>query len=149
MNKYIEYFKDVVKRTSLLSTCASKQVGALLVLNNRILATSFNGVASGKKHCNEIFVEADGDGWMPAREEHHQWSLLNECHSEQNIIAFCAKNGIRTENTTLYVSLSPCASCAKLLLAAGIKEVFYLEEYDKDIEGIKFLRNNDIVCEKI
>ena len=60
-------------------------------------------------------------------------------HAEQNIITFCAKNGIPTNNTQLFVILSPCKTCAKLLVQAGIKEVYYLEEY-RDTSGIDYLK---------
>ena len=60
-------------------------------------------------------------------------------HAEQNIITFCSKNGIPTNNTQLFVTLSPCKTCAKLLVQAGIKEVYYLEEY-RDTSGIDYLK---------
>ncbi len=140
-DKFIKYFKDICLRTNKLSTCQSKQVSCVLVKNNRILAISYNGTSSGKKHCNKIKFKN--------RDEHHLWSVKNEIHAEQNLIAFCAKEGIIMNNTVLFVSLSPCIHCAKILKATGIHEIYYIKKYDKDIEGLKFLKNNKIKCEKI
>lgn len=141
--KYFQYFVEVTKLTSKLSTCSSKQVGCILVKNNRIIATSYNGVPSELKHCNEIFGEEVLTSSF-ARDKHHEWSNLNELHSEANIISYCSKNGINTNDSLLFTSLSPCITCAKIILASGIKEVYYLEEYDKDKDGIEFLKNNKI-----
>jgi dCMP deaminase len=137
-----KYFFNVALLTSSLSTCISKQVGAVLVKDNRIIATGYNGVASGKKHCNEIFTEPFN------RELHHTWSIFNELHAEENLISLCAKNGIKTKNSKLYLTLSPCITCAKIILAAGISEVHYIKEYDKDSEGLGFLEDNKIPCIK-
>jgi len=139
--KMINYFKNVVNETAKLSTCQSKQVGALLVKDNRILSIGYNGVPSGQKHCNEIKFKD--------REEHHRWSELNEIHAEMNCIAFAAKNGIATKDTTLIVQLSPCINCAKLIVASEIKEVYYSEKYDKDKFGIEFLQNCGVKVYKL
>ncbi|MCK4259915.1 MAG: hypothetical protein KAX49_13115 [Halanaerobiales bacterium] len=77
------------------------------------------------------------------------FSKQNELHAEQNLIAYCAKNNISTNNTILFISLSPCITCAKLILATGIKMVYYIIKYDKDSTGIKFLKDNNINCKKI
>ena len=138
-----EYFKDVCIRTSELSTCVSKQVGCLLIIDKRIIAMSYNGVPSGVKHCNEMFNSNNFD-----REEHHDWSHLNENHAEQNLVSFCANKGISMMNGSLIISISPCIHCAKLLLNTGLKEVIYLNEYDKDISGIRFLQENGLRCMK-
>jgi len=69
-------------------------------------------------------------------------------HAEQNIITYCAKNGISTNNTILYVTLSPCKTCAKLIIQSGIKRVVYKEMY-RDTSGIDFLAENGVVVEQI
>ena len=141
-----EYFHDVCLRTARLSTCASRKVGAVLVRDNRILAIGFNGSPSGRPHCENKFGIVDNKS---IRMKHHEWSKKNEIHAEANLIAFCAKNGIRTEGTELYISLSPCIDCAKLIVASGIKKVSYIEKYDLDTTGLLFLAENDIDCEYI
>jgi len=147
--KFINYFKSVVIETSKLSTCASICVGAVLVKDNRILAISYNGVAPGMKHCNKIFNSAHLKASIKYREKHHYWSINNELHSEQNLISFCAKNNIHTNNASLFISISPCITCAKLIVAAGIKSVYYINIYDYDGSGVKFLNLNNVICKKI
>jgi len=143
--KLLTYFTNVLLETSKLSSCASKQVGALLVRDNRILAISYNGTATGKKHCNDIFKEVT----IKNREEHHLWSIRNELHAEQNLIAFCAKTNICTSGSALFVMESPCISCAKLIVASGITTVFYINKYDKDTTGIEFLKECGLEVKQI
>jgi len=144
MNKYQKYFKNVCLETSKLSTCYSRQVGSILVRDNRIAAIGYNGVVSGAKHCYEIFSGKDLR-CIKHRRNHHDWSLKNEIHSEVNLISYCARNGIKTGGADIYISLAPCINCAMVICAAGIKTVYYIEEYDiKGNEGIEFLTNNGI-----
>jgi dCMP deaminase len=139
------YFMEIAKLTGKLSTCASKQVGAVLVFNNRIIGIAYNGVPSKQEHCNKIFSK---ETIAKDRELHHLWSNKNELHAEQNLISYCARNGIKTEDSILFLTISPCIHCAKIILVSGIKEVYYFEEYDKDKTGIDFLIKNDVKCEK-
>lgn len=134
MNKMQLYFEQSCVLTAFLSTCQSKHVGAILVKDNRIIASGYNGVTSKQVHCEDMQFNS--------REEHHLWSTNNELHAEQNIIAFCARNNIQTQDTILYLTLSPCIHCAKLIVAAGIKEVQFKELYDLDTSGIDFLKNH-------
>jgi len=134
------FMKMAVEIAKDLSTCLSKQVGAVLVNeDNRILMTGYNGTVKGCQHCEDYFKPILVDGKLADRDMHHSWSLLNEIHAESNIIAYCAKNGISTKGTTLYITLSPCINCAKLIAQAGIANVYYKERYDLDDTGIKFL----------
>jgi len=143
-DKLINYFKNVCIETGKLSTCACKQVGCILVKDKRIIVCGYNGVSSGLKHCNRIFDKEIILYNNDERKRHHEWSLLNESHAEQNMFSFCAKEGIKTNNTILFVTLSPCINCAKLIFSAGIKEVYYIEEYDLDKAGLKFLLDNNV-----
>lgn len=69
-------------------------------------------------------------------------------HAEANIIYFCAKHGIKTDGTVLYITLSPCATCALAIIQAGIKKVCYHEEY-RDTTGLKILKEAGIKLETI
>ena len=138
-----EYYIELAKLTAKLSTCVSKQVGGVLVSKDgRVLMTGYNGTAKGCKHCFDIFNTNFN------RIRHHKWSIENELHCEENILMYCCKNKMGTDNTILYLTLSPCIHCAKLILQSGIKEVYYLEEYDLDKSGIKYL-NNHIKIKKV
>jgi len=74
--------------------------------------------------------------------------LDNTFHAEANLLLFCSKNGIPTNDGDLYITLSPCLNCAKLIVQAGIKSVYYKDKY-RDDSGITFLKNHDITVEQI
>jgi dCMP deaminase len=107
------------------SKCVSRQVGALIVHDNRIISTGYNGTPEGHVNCNQVF---DKNNFI--REEHHKFSEQQEIHAEQNAICFAAKHGISTNNATLYCSLEPCDTCLKVIIACGIKKIYYLNDYD-------------------
>lgn len=115
------------------SKCVSKQVGSLIVKDNRIISTGYNGTPVGFKNCNEVFDKNNFD-----REKHHIWSKIYETHSESNAIAYAAKNDIGIEGSEIYVILQPCDDCLKLIIAAGIKKIYFVYTYDKST------KNNDL-----
>ena len=166
--KLEKFFKSVVKEVAKCSTCCRVKVGALLVREGRIVATGWNGVPKGKPHCEDLFQDeyekyvncikvTEQDENFKEYEtyvndfktKHGEFSKINELHAEQNLIAYCARNGINTDQTTLYVTTSPCSDCSKLIVAAGIKEVCYIEKYDRDINGLTFLENNNVIVRQI
>ena len=146
--KWHKTFIKIALEIANHSTCCRKQVACLLVKNNVIISTGYNGTPSGQKHCNEYFTPS-----MISRpdfmEKHRIFSNRYEVHSEQNAIAQAAKNEVNPEGATAYVTLSPCLSCAKLLITAGIKKVFYYEKYDRDTSGIDLLKEANIQVERI
>ena len=150
MPNYNKYFKRILKETAEMSTCARVQVGCVIVRDGRIISTGWNGVPAEKKHCSDHFKKSGWNGTEPyLSEEHNKWSVQHEIHAETNAIGYATQSGASTEGAALYTSISPCVFCAKLICASGIKKVFYVKEYDRDKTGIKFLRNNNIVCEKL
>lgn len=139
-------FLRIAKIIAEHSTCTRKQVGAVIVRNKRIISTGYNGVPSGMKHCNEVFTQKDltSPDFMKT---HGDFSNKFEVHSEQNAIAELSKNEVNGVGATLYTTLAPCSNCAKLIVAAGIKRVVYLEEYDRDMSGPELLRQAGIEVE--
>lgn len=131
--------KDIFIKTALLisqkSKCVSKKVGAVLVKDNRIISIGYNGTPSGFKNCNEQFSEIQ----YVDREEHHSWSDKYELHGELNAILFSAKNGISVDGCDLYVTLHPCDQCLKNIMQVGIKNIYYVFEYDKRSENNELL----------
>ena len=111
-----EYFAKIVKTTSERSPCERLKVGCLLVKDNRIISQGYNGFLPGCPH-NSII-----------RQNHEQATV----HAEQNAISDCAKRGVSCNNATAYITHYPCIICTRLLLAAGIKEIKYLEDYKND-----------------
>ncbi len=122
-----EYFMFVAKVAASRSTCLSRPVGAVLVLDRQILVTGYNGSMPGEAHCLD-------DGECFKRNIPHQncdkYDFCRASHAEANLMAQAARRGIAVAGGTLYVTLMPCYSCAKLLSVAGIKDVVYEHEYE-------------------
>jgi|TARA_B100000795_G_scaffold72682_1_gene51339 dCMP deaminase len=111
-----------------LSHCKRKQVGALIVKDRMIISDGFNGTPTGFDNCCE-----DENGTT-------KWEVL---HAEANAILKVASSTQSAKNATLYVTLSPCTQCSKLIHQAGIKRVVYANAY-KDDAGVKFLEKAGI-----
>lgn len=128
-------FNTFFMRVALLSAENSyanrAKVGAVLVKEGRIICNSWNGTPSGFPNSCEDLI----DGKLVTKPE--------VVHAEANVITWAAKNGISTNGTDLYVTLSPCMSCAVLIIQAGIKRIYYAAEY-RNKEAISFLKNHGI-----
>lgn len=127
-----EMFMGMAKLLAERSTCARAKVGALLVKDNRVISTGYGGAPSGEPHCLDVGCEIGPDG-----------GCIKTVHAEAGCISYSAKEGIATKGTHLYVTLSPCLNCAKLLINAGIEKVFYLKKY-RDTSGIDLLNKRGI-----
>lgn len=130
--KHDTYIK-ILKAIAEQSTCASVQVGAIIVKDDHIISHGYNGTPAGAPHCFEIGVHK---GWANEngiidRTSHSAWSDYNEIHAEQNAIAYAARKGHAVEGASIYVTHSPCHQCAKQIVAAGITTVYVLEVYDR------------------
>jgi dCMP deaminase len=122
-----EYFMLLTKLAAMRSTCLAFPVGAVIVKDKQVLATGYNGSPSGSVHCttqgycypemSDCTVSKD----FPSR----------AVHAEANAIAQAAKHGISTDGASIYVTLEPCISCLKLVVSAGIREVFYETTFNK------------------
>jgi dCMP deaminase len=141
VNKKPEFdkiFMDLAINLALRSHCIKAQVGAVLVNETRIISIGYNGPPSGTHNCDEDFVETG----CP-RDSKGSCSLA--LHAEQNAILYAAKNGAKVEGSTLYVTLSPCISCARVIYSMKIKKVFFLNSYAEykgiaNDEGVDFLK---------
>ena len=111
-----QYFTQIVQVTRERSPCERLQVGCLIVRDNRIISQGYNGFLPG---CRHVSVVCNG---------HEQATI----HAEQNAIADCAKRGVSCDNGTVYITHYPCIMCCRLLLAAGIKKIKYLNDYKND-----------------
>lgn len=123
----IAYLK-MANEWAKLSYCKRKQVGALIVKDRMIISDGYNGTPSGFENCCE----------NAAGETH--WFVL---HAEANAILKLARSTQSAKDATLYLTLSPCKECSKLILQAGIKKLVYVDHY-KDNDGIEFLKNHGI-----
>ena len=123
MNKLDKVFINIAKETSTLSHCVRSKVGAVLVKDGNIISFGYNGTPSGMDNC----CEKD------------DVTFAHVIHAECNAILKAAKTGNSVDGSTLYLTLSPCLDCSKLILQSGIKRVVYLNEY-RNSQGIDFLK---------
>ena len=114
---------EIAKLYSQRSTCFKKHVGCVIVLDNRIISTGYNGVLPGIDPMDGL----------------DEKSNTHTVHAEANAIAFCAKFGISTNGCTLYTTLSPCEKCAEIIIQAGIRKVIFSELY-RETKGIELLK---------
>jgi dCMP deaminase len=121
--RYDKAYMRMAKEWGKLSHCERKQVGAIIVKDRMIISDGYNGSPTGFDNCCE-----DEDGYT-------KWYVL---HAEANAILKVAASTQSCEGATLYITLSPCRECSKLIHQAGIKRVVYFEKY-KDDSGLKFL----------
>ena len=128
-----EYFKEIVQVTSKRSPCDRLKVGCLLVHKNRIISQGYNGFLPDCPH--ESIV----------RNNHEQATI----HAEQNAICDCAKRGVSTLESIVYVTHYPCIICTRLLLASGISEIKYIEDYKNDELVEYFCKQKDVLISKI
>jgi dCMP deaminase len=133
-----EIYMELAEKLALRSHCVKAQVGAVLTKDTRIVSLGYNGPPSGTHNCDE---EWPGVGCP--RDSKGSCSLA--LHAEQNAILYGTKNNVSMEDATLYVTLSPCIACARVIFTSGIKKVFYKHSYAdfKSLpsdEGVDFLR---------
>jgi dCMP deaminase len=125
-----DYYMSIAKTVALRSNCVGRSVGAVVVRGDRIVATGYNGTASGLTNC------LDGGCTRCAnREEFPSGTAYDLCicvHAEANAIASAARHGIALEGATLYTTDQPCFSCAKELIQVGITLVLYLVTWTPD-----------------
>lgn len=120
-----DYFMDIADLVARRSTCRRRLVGAVAVKDKRILATGYNGAPSGIPHCLDIGCLREKEG-IPSGERHE---LCRGIHAEQNVIIQAAFHGVSIQGATLYCTNLPCIICSKMIINAGIKEIFYRDGY--------------------
>ncbi|MGV7106519.1 deoxycytidylate deaminase [Flavobacterium sp. U410] len=132
-SKYDKAYLRIAKEWGQLSYCKRKQVGAIIVKDRMIISDGYNGTPSGFENCCE-----DEEGLT-------KWYVL---HAEANAILKVARSTQSCEGATLYITLSPCKDCSKLIHQSGIKRVVYHQEY-KDCSGIDFLKKAGVEVQLI
>ncbi len=123
------YFMQIASVVATRSTCMRRQVGALLVLNKRILSTGYNGTPSGLSHCREVGCLRE-ELKVPSGERHE---LCRGLHAEQNAIIQAAIHGVAIKGSVLYCTHYPCAVCAKMLVNAGVGNIILEDNYPDDL----------------
>ena len=137
-------FINIAHEIASASKCVSKNVGAVIVRDGRILSTGYNGTPSG-------FTNCDSHWKGEYTSDHHEWSKTYEIHAEMNAIIWAARQGISIEGATIYVTLEPCSECSKNVIASGIKRIVYDVPYEHTNSEVitKFIKDNGVVIETL
>lgn len=134
------YFLEITNVVKKRSTCLRRQVGALIVKDNHILATGYNGVPSKITHCSETGCLREQLN-VPSGQRHE---LCRGLHAEQNAIIQAAHHGTSINGATIYTNTKPCSICTKMIINAGIKRIVF-EEYYEDKLADDILSETDII----
>ena len=126
-----EYFMTLADEVATRSTCLRRSVGALIVKDRRILATGYNGVPSGLRHCSETGCLRPQLN-VPSGQRHE---ICRGLHAEQNAIIQAARYGIDISGACIYITTQPCVVCAKMLINAGISEIVYKNPYPDELSA--------------
>lgn len=119
------YFMDIAELVAKRSTCLRRVVGSVVVKDKRILSTGYNGAPTGIKHC--IDIGCLREELNIASGERHE--LCRGIHAEQNAIIQAALHGVSIKGATLFCTNQPCLICAKMIINAGIIEIYYRDGY--------------------
>lgn len=128
-----EYYKKLVEITATRSACKKLHVGCIIVKDNRIISQGYNGYLPGAPHTQVI---RDG----------HEVATI---HAEQNALCDCAKRGVSCNEASAYITHYPCLNCLKLLIASGIKNIYYINDYNNDEYCHDISINNNIIIQKL
>jgi len=126
-----EYFLQIANYVATRSTCLRRKVGAVLVLDKRILTTGYNGAPKNVAHCLEVGCLRDKLK-VPSGERHE---LCRGLHAEMNAIIQAAIHGVRIDGSTLYCTTMPCSLCAKMLINSGVTGIVAQSGYADSLAG--------------
>lgn len=132
-----DMFMEIAHTVAKRGTCSRAQVGAVIVKDGRIISIGYNGAPAGRPHCNHYEVE----GAFP--NDVFDGSCIRAIHAELNAIAWASRVGVPVDSCSMYATHSMCAHCAVAVVASGISEVVYDEEY-RLRDGLIILFDNDV-----
>ena len=134
--KFIDLYMDWAKRTSQLSHAVRLQVGAVIVKDDSVISYGYNGMPAGwDNNCEDEIWDKTGDYELKTKPE--------VLHAESNAIAKLAKSTNSGKDAEIFITHAPCLDCAKLVYQAGIKRVYFNQNY-RDDRGIKFLEKSGV-----
>ncbi len=133
----VNFYPEIAKVIATRSKCVSLKVGCILVKDDKIISTGFNGTPKGFINCCDKFPKG-------RHKDHHDWSQKYEIHAEMNALLRCDTD---TTNAVAYITHSPCANCAKHLIAAGVKTIHASERYPK--ATAEDIINLEVFCDKM
>jgi dCMP deaminase len=120
---------DITRLVAKRTTCLRRAVGAIIVKDKRILSTGYNGAPSGVRHCQEVGCLREKLN-VSSGERHE---LCRGIHAEQNAIIQAAYHGVSVKGASLYCTNQPCSICAKMIINAGIRAIYYASGYADEL----------------
>lgn len=160
--KFVDYFMNIAELTSTLSYAKRLQVGAVIVKNDQIIGTGYNGMPAGwDNDCEDKVWDRGAGGWLSPEEieeqypyegYHHgsertvRYGLKTKpevLHAESNALMKVAKSTESSDGATLFCTHAPCIECAKLIYQAGIKNIYYRDQY-RNTDGLEFLKQGEV-----
>ncbi|NYZ77847.1 dCMP deaminase family protein [Candidatus Micrarchaeota archaeon] len=136
-----DYFMNIARTVSTRSNCIKRHVASVIVRDKRIVSTGYNGTPRGVKNCSE-------GGCPRCNNFADAGEKLDEClcsHGEENAIVQAAYHGVSLKGAVLYTTLSPCLTCAKMIINSGIAEVIYNGGYPLGENAAKLLREAGVM----
>ena len=136
------YFMDIAHVVKTRGNCMRRQVAAVIVKDKRIVSTGYNGTPRGVKNCFE-------GGCPRCASDVASGEALDDCicsHAEENAITQAAYHGIALQGANIYVTISPCLTCAKMIINSGITEVIYENEYEFNEQTRALLKEAGVAC---
>lgn len=140
---WIEYFSSMLDVAKSRATCLRAHYAAIIVKDNQVLATGYNGQPAGTEHCMKCLREELN---IPSGQ---RYEICRSVHAEQNALAQAAKHGIRVDGATMFTSEIPCQLCAKFIINCGITVVIIQKAERLDAEGINILKSGNVSVAKI
>ena len=136
------YYLDIAETVLERATCLRRVYGAIIVKNDEIISTGYNGAPRGRRNCVDMGYCTRERLQVPRGE---RYELCRSVHAEANAITKVAKSANNCDGSTLYITAAPCIECSKLIIQAGIKRVVYADDYRSE-EGLDLLRRVGIEC---
>lgn len=167
--KFIDYYMKIAQATAELSSAIRLKVGSVIVRDQKILATGYNGTPTGwDNNCEDIeLIPNDAGGWLDPTEIFNQWPHEGKfwingqevdtryrlttkdivLHSESNALMKIAQSTESSAGATMFCTHAPCLQCAKLIYQSGINKLYYRDHY-RDDAGINFLKQSNVDVEQ-
>ena len=141
-----EYFMEVCRAIAKRATCDRGRSGCVIARDNQLLVTGYVGAPRGLPHCDDV-------GHQFKKLQHEDGSVSQHCvrtvHAEQNAICQAAKRGISIDEATLYCKMTPCRTCAMLIINCGIKRVVAEKRYHDSADSIEMFKQAEVKLEHL
>ena len=141
-----EYFMEVCRAIAKRATCDRGRSGCVIARDNQLLVTGYVGAPRGLPHCDDV-------GHQFKKVQHEDGSISQHCvrtvHAEQNAICQAAKRGISIDGATLYCKMTPCRTCAMLIINCGIKRVIAEKRYHDSADSIEMFKQAGVILEQL